>query len=63
MTVDEYYAAIRRLGLRPSRVPNVYFTAFMDDTYHVRDPTDMTPEQRAEFIEKLKGLMGITTEA
>jgi|HubBroStandDraft_1064217.scaffolds.fasta_scaffold3681386_1 hypothetical protein len=63
MEIDEYHAAVRRLGLRPSKVPNVYFTASMDDTYSVRNPTDLTPEQRAEFIEKLKGLMGITTEA
>jgi hypothetical protein len=58
MTVDEYYAAVRRLGLRPSNVPHIYFTSSMD-VHAVPDGTTKTPEQRAEIIEKLKELLGI----
>jgi hypothetical protein len=59
MTVDEYYAAIRRLGLRPTKVPTVYVTSTME--YHnVPEPHHMTPEQRAETIEYLKGRLGIS---
>ena len=58
MTVDQYYAAIKALGLRPSNVPNVYWDA---DGYarNVRDPRNLTEEQRAAFITKLKLEMGI----
>jgi hypothetical protein len=59
MTVDEYYAAVRRLGLRPSSVPHTYFTSMME-VHSVPDATNRTPEQRVEIIEKLKGLLGIT---
>jgi hypothetical protein len=59
MTSDEYYAAVRRLGLRPSPVPNIYLDA-THDVHSVPDATNRTPEQRAEIIEKLKGLLGIT---
>jgi hypothetical protein len=62
MEINEYNAAIRRLGLHPSKVPGVYFTTSLDDTYSVRDPTALSPAERAEFIDKLKALMGITTE-
>ena len=58
MTVDEYWAAVRRLGLRPSSVPGIYFTMTMD-VHPVPDPTNHTPEQRAETIEKLKATLGI----
>lgn len=60
MTVDEYYAAVRRLGLRPSRVPHIYFTSSMDEVHPVPDPTNRTQEQREEIIEKLKALLGIS---
>jgi hypothetical protein len=59
MTNDEYYAAVRRLGLRLSSVPHTYFTSTME-VHSVPDATNQTPEQRAETIEKLKGLLGIT---
>jgi len=58
MTIDEYWAAVKRLGLRPSNVRGVFFTR-TNDTQGVPDPTNMTPEQRVETIERLKALMGI----
>ena len=57
-TVEEYFAAIKRLGLRPSCTPGVYFTSTLD-VHSVPDPTNMTPEQRAETIEKKKAALGI----
>jgi hypothetical protein len=59
MTIDEYYAAVRRLGLHPSMVPHIYFTSSMD-VHSVPDPTDRTQEEREEIIEKLKERLGIT---
>ena len=58
MTVEEYYAAVKRLGLRQSNVPGVYLTSTLD-AYSVPDPTRQTPEQRTETIEKLKERLGI----
>ena len=58
MTVDEYWAAVRRVGLRATGIPDVFITA-RGDVYSVRDPTNLKPEERAEVIEKLKILMGI----
>jgi hypothetical protein len=58
MTVDEYYAAVRRLGLRPSAVPNIFLTS-ATEVFSVPDPTHRTQEEREEIIEKLKGLLGI----
>jgi antitoxin component of RelBE/YafQ-DinJ toxin-antitoxin module len=59
MTEEEYYAAVRRLGLKPSAVPNIYFTSTMD-VHSVPSSAGRTPAQRAETIEKLKELLGIT---
>jgi hypothetical protein len=59
MTSEEYYATVRRLGLRPSTVPHVYLTA-TNDVQTVPDATDRTSEQRSEIIEKLKERLGIT---
>ena len=58
MTIEEYYAAVRRLGLRPSNVPHVYVTSSMD-VYSVPDAAKFTSEQRAEIIERLKARLGI----
>jgi hypothetical protein len=58
MTVEEYWAVVRRLGLRVTGIPGVYVTS-RGDYYSVLDPKDRTPEQRVEMIEKLKVLMGI----
>jgi hypothetical protein len=58
MTVEEYWTAVRRLGLRATKVRGVYVTS-RGDYYSVLDPADRTPEQRLEMIEKLKVMMGI----
>jgi hypothetical protein len=58
MTNEEYYAAVRRLGLHPSRVPHVYFTSSMD-VHSVPNAASRTPEERSEIIEKLKERLGI----
>jgi len=57
MTIDEYWAAVRRLGLR-LHTGNTFVTS-MGDFYWVPDPTNRTPENRIEIIERLKVKMGI----
>jgi hypothetical protein len=54
MTIDEYWAAVRRLGLR-LHTGNIYVTS-TGDFHFVQDPTNRTPEERADMIEKLKVL-------
>jgi hypothetical protein len=61
MTIDEYYGAVRRLGLVQSKVPTVHIHLPTNEPYYVADPTDMTSEQRARTIERLKGLLGVGT--
>ena len=58
MTVDEYRAIIRRLGLTPTNVPGV-FRSTSGDVHNVPDPQRYTPEQRVELIERLKASMGV----
>jgi hypothetical protein len=58
MTVEEYWAAIRRLGLRPSNVSTVYIDG-SGETYNVRNPDPMPAEARAEFIRRLQASMGV----
>lgn len=60
MTIEEYFAAVRRLGLRPSDVPNVYLTA-LNEVQRVPDPEYQTPEQRVETIDLLKMLLGVSS--
>ncbi|MDD1536085.1 hypothetical protein C7U89_22330 [Bradyrhizobium sp. WBOS4] len=60
MTQDEYYRAAHRLGLKPTKVPNVWANS-TGDFYNVPDPTAMTDAQRAETIEMLKKILGIGT--
>jgi hypothetical protein len=58
MTVDEYYAIIKRLGLRPTKVPHVY-ASVAGDLHSVPDPSRRSDAQRAETIERIKMLLGI----
>lgn len=58
MTIAQYYAAIRSLGLKESNVPNVYWD-IDGTTRNVRDPNGLSEAQRAEFIAKLKFEMGV----
>jgi len=59
VTVEKYFAEVRRLGLRPSEVPNVYLTA-LNEVQHVPNPEKQTPDQRAETIRLLKTLLGVS---
>lgn len=59
MTPEEYYGAVKNLGLTPSKnVPTVYLDSD-GMTYGVRSPYDLTAEQRAEFIAMLKWKLGV----
>ena len=58
MTIEEYYAVVKRLGLRPTNAPTVY-RSMAGDCYNVPDPSTHTEAQRAETIERLKTLLGI----
>jgi len=58
MLLEEYYAAVRRLGLKPTRVPHVYETAY-GDVVSVPDGEKQTPAQRRETIEFIKEILGI----
>jgi hypothetical protein len=59
MTIEQYYAAVRRLGLAKSNVPTIYIHPPTGDTYNVPDPREYTPEQRVELIETLKSRLGL----
>jgi hypothetical protein len=61
MTIDEYWDAVRRLGLQPSGVSGVFFTP-THDPQQVPDPTEQTPEQRTETIEILTKVAIATPE-
>jgi hypothetical protein len=59
VTPEQYYSAIKKLGLRPSNVP----TVFIDSegmTWNVPSPEGRTPEQVAEILAKIKERLGIT---
>jgi len=56
MTVEEYYAAVRQLGLRPSSVKNVYLDR-ANEAHSVPDATRKTPEERAEILEFLREMV------
>jgi hypothetical protein len=58
---DEYYAAVKRLGLRKTTALRLYFHPATGEYCTVPDPSDMTPEQRARTIERLKNQLGIDT--
>jgi hypothetical protein len=59
MNEEQYWVQIKKvLGLRQSNVSTVFFDSDAMP-YNVVDPKNLTPEQRAERIEKLKERMGI----
>jgi hypothetical protein len=58
MTAEEYWAAVRQLGLRPSNVRTVYLDA-NGTPYHVQDPDPLPPQVRLALIQKLRALMGV----
>lgn len=54
MTIEEYYRGVAMLDLKPSPHRNVYLNQLKTEPYYVEDPTPMTPEQRAETLERLR---------
>jgi hypothetical protein len=60
MTLEEYHRAARRLGLKPTNVPNVWANS-TGEFYSVPDATNYTLDQRAETIEMLKRNLGISS--
>ena len=52
-SIEQYYAAVVRLNLKPTNVPGVFLC--MDDRmhYNVPDPSKFTPKERARIIERL----------
>ena len=58
MTVDGYYAEIREMGLRPSNVETIYIDR-NNMTQRVPLPHGMTPEQRAETIDRIRLMQGL----
>jgi hypothetical protein len=56
-TVPYYWAKIRQSGLKPTSVPTVYTDAD-NATWYVDDPVPMTPEERAEFFDRLERRRG-----
>jgi hypothetical protein len=50
---DEYYRAVRRLDLKPSKIKTVWIGP--DGLqYNVPDPSGMTAAQRVDTIDRLK---------
>jgi hypothetical protein len=58
MTAEDYWAAIRHLGLRPSNVGTVYLDA-NGTPDHVQNPDPLPPQVRLALIQKLRALMGV----
>lgn len=58
MDPNQYLAAARRLGLKPTNVPNVWANSAAE-VFNVPDPAKYTAEQRQEIIEKLREQLGV----
>ena len=57
MSIDEFYAAVNQLGLRPSTVPHVYVCLANGEHHNVPDATKYSPEDRGRIIAKLTTLV------
>ena len=53
MTVDEYYSAVKSLGLTPTACPTV-FLGRDGLTYNVPNPVSMPEDVRAETIRRIR---------
>jgi hypothetical protein len=58
MTIEEYWAEIRQMGLTPTRFRTLFKTRD-GETQYVEDPALQTPAQRAETIDKIKFMLGM----
>ena len=59
MDGEQYYAAVKRLGLKPTGTPGVYING-AGEVQNIPNPDEYTSAQRAEIIDKLKERMGIS---
>ena len=55
MEIEEYYAAARALGLRPTHIPGVWLDRD-DQTRNVPDPEGLNFKNRRHTIERLREL-------
>ena len=58
MTVDDYWAAVKALGLTPTIVPTVYVDA-EKMTHNVPEPAPLPDAVRLGIIRRLRESMGI----
>lgn len=54
MTIDEYYAAVHNMRLRKTAHTTVWVMPDRETFRTVSDPTNLTPDQRRETIERLE---------
>ncbi len=59
MSEDEYYAAIRAIGLMPTRFPETWVTV-NNEPYSVPLAASLTPGARVETITRLKAMLSPT---
>jgi hypothetical protein len=57
MTIDEYYAALRQLGLRPDKVLKTIWRDREGDPHYVRDPANYSFEERAILVDEIRASM------
>jgi len=53
MTVDDYYAAARALGLRPTDTPNLWYCSRTKEFHNVPDPAKYSEAERVDIMETL----------
>jgi hypothetical protein len=53
MDIEQYFAAVRRLDLHPTKVAYVHVHAPSHEMIYVQDPTDLTAEERNDVIQRL----------
>ncbi len=58
MTPEQYYAAIRRLGLKPSNVATVFFD-LESMPHNIPLAEGKTPEQLLEILTKIRTRLGV----
>lgn len=61
MTEDEYYAAVKRLGLKGTQFPTVFMT-LEGEPQGVPLASEKTQEERVATIERLKEFIGKTRD-
>jgi hypothetical protein len=58
MNVEEYYAAVERLDLKPSEIPHVYRCPKDGTCHSVPNPAGRSDEERAAIIARLALMRG-----